>query len=144
MLSEQPSVSFLAELPSGYGLSPPQHIILSLAHSHRGTIKRKSILAVKMFKNCPGIYVYVLFWAMVSTMGWGSFRHFLLWYLLFLVALIRKGRRGGTGTDPWHNLKASTLPTEVCTVGFLRAGTFLCVPGQVYKLITLPARSSSG
>lgn len=79
---------------------------------------------------------------MVITMG--SFRYFLLWYLLFPVALIRKGRRGGTGTDPLHNLKASTLLTEVCTVGFLGAGTFLCVLDQVYKLITLPARSSSG
>lgn len=110
MLSEQPSVSFLAELPLGYALSPPQHIILSLEHSYRGTIKRKSILTVKMFINRPGIYVYIFFWAMVSTMGWGSFRHFLLWYLLFLVALIRKETRSGTGTDPLHNLKPSTLP----------------------------------
>lgn len=28
-------------------------------------------------------------------------------------------------------------------MGFLRAGTLLCVPGQLYKPITLPARSSS-
>lgn len=142
MLSEQPSVSFLAELPLGYALSPPQHIILSLAHSHGGIIKRKRILAAKMSKNHPRIYIYILFQAMVLIMGWGSFRHFLLWHLLFLVALIRKGRRGGTGTDLSRNLEASTLPTEVCTVGFLRAGTFLCVPDEVYKLITLPPSSS--
>lgn len=62
------------------------------------------------------------------------FRHFLLRYLLFLAALIGKGRRGDTWGDPLHNLKASTLPTKVCTVRFLRVGTLLCVPGEVYKL----------
>lgn len=61
MLSEQPSVSFLANLPLGYALSPPQHIILSLAHSHGGTTKRKSILAAKMCKNRPRICVYIRF-----------------------------------------------------------------------------------
>lgn len=61
MLSDQPSVSFLAKVPLGYAPSPPQHIILSLAHSHRGTIKRKRILAVKMCKKCPRICVYIVF-----------------------------------------------------------------------------------